>query len=283
MKIIKGRIKTFLEGRNNIRAATINEVRNSHGLLVNSYRELVEHIAELSFYNPEFVLFFRGQASDYAGENTGTSIYPTIFRGQNYDYFRVLRERFQKLKYAEEVLLIRYPQTFAGLKNLKVYEILRWAIIQHYDVCPTPLLDLTHSIRVACSFAYSNADAVDEVYIYVLGMPQISGSVTASSEQGIQIIRLLSICPPMAKRPYYQEGYLVGEFPTIGYVEKMEYEREEMDFGRRLICKFRLPNKESFWDEDFTQIPDHYLFPNDRDDLLEITNEVKRVINWNNQ
>ena len=168
-----------------------------------------------------------------------------------------------------------YPDQFEGRKNIRVYEILRWSILQHYDVCPTPLLDITHSIRVACSFAHYDVNHQDEVFIYVLGMPQINGSVTASSEQGIQIIRLLSICPPNAKRPHYQEGYLAGEFPTIGYIEKAEYSRGEMDFARRLICKFRIADRNSFWDEDFKPIPETYLCPDDRDEMVEIASQIK--------
>jgi hypothetical protein len=80
-----------------------------------------------------------------------------------------------------------------------------WAILQHYEVCDTPLLDVTNSLRVAASFATNNPAAEGPV-LYVLGVPSLSGSITASSEQGLQIIRLSSICPPEARRPYFQEG-----------------------------------------------------------------------------
>lgn len=277
MKEIKGCVSTFLEGKPKISTARVRDIREDNGYLVNSYSELVERIAELSFKNPEFVLFFRGQKGDYRDDFNRTTLYPTIFRGDNYNYWDVFRNRFQQLKEAEKLLVRFYQNPLEGVKELRTYEILRWAVIQHYDVCFTPLLDITHSLRVACSFAHCENNN-DEVFLYVLGMPQISGSVTASSEQGLQIIRLLSICPPNAKRPHYQEGFLVGEFPTIGYLEKAEYSREEMDFGRRLICKFRLSKNELFWSSEFPAIPDHYLYPNDGDELLIIANQIKNQL-----
>lgn len=276
MKQIKGDVSTFLDRRQKIKSSTVREIREDRGYFVSNYKELIERIAELSFKNPEYVLFFRGQKADYRDDIGRTTLYPSIFRGNNYDYVGVLRPRFEQLKQAEELLIRFYQEPLEGIKDIRVYEILRWAIIQHYDVRYTPLLDITHSVRVACSFAHCDNDN-DEVFVYVLGMPQISGSVTASSEQKIQIIRLLSVCPPNAKRPYYQEGYLAGEFPTIGYIEKGEYSREEMDFGRRLICKFRLPKKELFWDDDFPTIPNSYLYPIE-DELLEITNRIRHLL-----
>lgn len=280
MREVENKIYTFLENEPNIQKATINDVREDNGFFVNNYRELIEHIAQLSFNNPEFTLFYRGQRQDHK-DSDKTTLYSTIFRGRDYNYYDVFRKRFKILKRAEELLIRYYSNQFEGRRNLRVYEILRWSILQHYDVCETPLLDITHSIRVACSFAHFDSEYQGESFIYVLGMPQINGSVTASSEQGIQIIRLLSICPPNAKRPHYQEGYLAGEFPTIGYIEKAEYSREEMDFARRLICKFRINNRDSFWDSDFTPIPRDYLYPDERDEMVKITSKIKNKLSLN--
>jgi hypothetical protein len=52
-------------------------------------------------------------------------------------------------------------------------------MLQHYEVCPTPLLDVTHSLRVAASFA--TEDATDNhAVLYVIAVPQISGAITAT-------------------------------------------------------------------------------------------------------
>lgn len=251
---------------------SISQIRKGSGVTVKSYRELVEKVAFLSFKNPEFVLFYRGQQGDYPEASRGTSLYPSIFRGGV--GIDTLLDRFNRLDRAENILADRYQNNLEGAKKIKTHRILRWAILQHYDICLTPLLDITHSLRVACSFAFGEVGQ-NEAFIYVLGLPQISGSVTASSEHGIQIIRLLSICPPKALRPYYQEGYLVGEYPTISYKGKLQYYRQEVDFAQRLICKFKITGNGAFWDKDFPAIPNSYLYPNKRDAFVRLAQRVK--------
>jgi hypothetical protein len=218
-------------------------------------------------------LFFRGQDNEYRNSKNATILYPSIFRSPtNYVKTSELAQRFTTLKRTEKILTQKY--NLDGSRRIRIHDILRWAILQHYEVCQTPLLDVTSSLRVACSFAYSPQGSPKPM-IYVLGLPQISGSVTASSETGIQIIRLLSICPPAALRPHYQEGYLIGEYPTISLEAKAEYQRMELDFARRLIAKFRLPPAEQFWSKDFPPIPYGALYPNARDELYPMIDQIK--------
>ena len=78
-------------------------------------------------------------------------------------------------------------------------------------------------------------------------------------------MRLLSICPPEALRPHFQEGYVVGTLDIT-----TEYERKsELDFNRRLIRKFSIPNDSRFWGEKDSPIPKELLYP-DADDLVLI-------------
>jgi hypothetical protein len=283
-KITKG-ISTFLDGDDNIQFdKTTEDIRMGPGHPIGSYRQLVERVAILSFNNPEYVLFYRGQQNDFHNPPALSSLYPSIFRGGDELFWHdELVNRFNRLGKASKLLQeipngrLEGPNAFGAAKKIKTYRILRWAVLQHYDVCATPLLDVTHSLHVASSFAFYE-NALGEAYIYVLGLPQVSGSVTASSEHGIQIIRLLSICPPAALRPHYQEGYLTGEYPTIGYREKLEYERTECDFGRRLICKFKLGDKSRFWDDDFHVIPRSFLYP-EGDEFLALAEELKTRLN----
>ena len=60
---------------------------------------------------------------------------------------------------------------------------------------PDSSLDVTHSLRVAASFA-SHENDTDEAFVFVFGVPNLSGAVTASSEAGLQIIRLSSVMSP---------------------------------------------------------------------------------------
>ncbi len=267
---------TFL-GKDPIRQAPLAQIRRSEGTYVRSYAELVERVAQLSFYNPEYLLFFRGQARDYL-HNQMTTIHTAIFRpkaaNKPLDTDEIER-RFRVLERAEEALAAQY--SLSGRERVQRFSILRWALLQHYEVCRTPLLDVTHSLRVACSFAFQEQKQVSP-FLYVFALPQISGSVTTSSEHGIQVIRLLSICPAAALRPHYQEGYLVGEFPTISFRQKMLYNRAELDMANRLVCKFRLANYKKFWHSGFTEIPRGALFPDERDALKMKMDEIELVI-----
>lgn len=47
-------------------------------------------------------------------------------------------------------------------------------------------------------------------YVYVFGFPYITNRISRNSEHDLINVRLLSICPPTALRPYFQEGYLAG-------------------------------------------------------------------------
>jgi hypothetical protein len=203
---------------------------------------------------------------------------PSLFRSdQGNPPMHVLHDRFAKLKRAEDLLVERYPwNERVGLERLKRYRILRWSILQHYEVCSTPLLDVTHSVRIAASFA--SHDERDEAFIFVLGVPNLSGAITASAEAGLQIVRLSSVCPPQALRPHLQEGYLLGEYPDMASIEqKQHYPAHEIDFGLRLIAKFRL-NLRTFWgDPLFPRVEKEALYPLD-DALDEIGKRIGREI-----
>jgi hypothetical protein len=270
------KIFSILEGESRFRAVTDHLVRSDKGVEVGSYPELVEKIAELSFYNPEHVLLFRGQSADWFNIRGNTSIKPTIFRpvrgSRSSPGLLELRERYLRLAEADRIMAQEF--SFSGRRRVTRYRILRWAILQHYEVCATPLLDVTHSLRVAASFA-TDQPGESQPVLYVLGVPALSGSVTSSSEQGFQIIRLSSICPPEARRPYFQEGYLLGEYPDLVTMdEKQNYEAYEIDFGRRLLAKFRLAVPD-FWSSDYPALPMTALYPDQRDPLVDFTDKLK--------
>jgi len=255
MRKISEKISTYLPGSNDLTIADTQSVAERDGVLIHDYADLVQKIASLAFNNPQWLLFFRGQKEDY---KTGysTTLLPAIFRNQNGD----LRRRYKSLESAETLLKEQY--CFDGSKGIRTHGILRWAVLQHYEIHETPLLDVTYSPRVACSFS-GILDSSEHTYVYVLGVPQISGSISVSSEHGIQNIRLLSVCPPAALRPHYQEGHLIGDYPTLGYAEKMENELHEVDFNRRLVCKFRLEPG-----GNFQTIPEEFLFPESGQDRV---------------
>ena len=279
METLRGRkITSILEKDSSFRYVTNHDIRSDRGALVRDYPELVEKVAQLSFFNPEHILLFRGQKRDWSNRRGNTSIKPTIFRpeagGTKPPSASELTRRYQVLAQADQILSDDFSQSrFIGRQRIARHRLLRWAILQHYEVCGTPLLDATQSLRVAASFASNDVLDTDPV-LYVLAVPSLSGSVTASSEQGIQTIRLSSICPPDARRPYFQEGYLLAEYPDLVTVdERQDYRPYEIDFGRRLLAKFRL-SRSGFWSKDYTAIPNEALYPNQRDPLVELTAQV---------
>ncbi len=144
---------------------------------------------------------------------------------------------------------------FEGKEKLGKFPELVWAILQHYEVCDTPLIDVTSSLRVAASFALNSSP--DDGHLFVFGLPHPSGSISYSVELELLNMRLLSICPPTAHRPYFQEGFLVGSFPSRRTTRHIS-----LDLRGRLIAKFKLVGN-SFWDNNFHSIPRNALFPND--------------------
>lgn len=256
------------------------DARSASGHRVKSYRELATKIAELQFMNRDLVLMFRGQNGDYLNTHDNTTLKASLFRSEKGQRTPpaagILMRRFNQLQRAEEELVRRYKDgKFLGKERLQRYRILRWAILQHYEVCPTPLLDVTHSLRIAASFA--TMETITDAYLYVLGVPNLAGAITASAEAGLQIIRLSSVCPPAALRPHFQEGYLLGEYPELlSFDDKQLMDHYEVDFGRRLIAKFVFDPKKLWSDPNFTAASKVAIYPAPGEDpLLDMTAQIK--------
>lgn len=256
------------------------QVRQGPSKEVTNYKDLAAKIAALQFHNPNYVLLLRGQKNDYKVKQTGNStIRPSLFRkdeglGTN-EWNRLVAERYEKLRQAER-MIVEHWQGPEGKRRLTRSTVIKWAILQHYEVCDTPLLDVTHSLRIAASFA-SLGNTTDNAYLMVLAVPQISGAVSSCAYHEIQTLRLSSLCPPNATRPHLQEGYLIGEYPELQtFTQKMDIKLHETDFGQRLIGKFHF-NPQTFWmtDDDFPQVPRSALYPDEHDSLFPICQLIK--------
>lgn len=259
MRAIETRVWSHSSTDMKTRSST-KDVRCSTGSEVRTFPDLVMRIASIAYHNPEHVLFFRGQTNAYSKRLspglTGDSTYPKIYRSPGRTLPQAeLDKRFKHLDVATEILCEEFKRAgFLGHEKLTKFPELAWAILQHYEVCATPLLDVTSSLRVAASFAL---DDTEEGYLYAFGFPHPNGTITYSSEQELLNIRLLSICPPEAQRPYFQEGFLVGTFPS-----RRLNKHPSLDLGVRLIAKFRLVDA-PFWSSDFPAIPKVALYPTD--------------------
>lgn len=262
-------------------------VRQAEGHEVGSYMELATKVADLQFRNRDLVLMFRGQTGDYGNMKGNSSLKASLFRPERNTNkppgAGVLLARYHRLREAETELERLYlASDLPGKDRIQRYRILRWAILQHYEICRTPLLDVTHSLRVACSFATMdvNPGSRKDCYLFVLGVPNLAGAITASAEAGLQIVRLSSVCPPSALRPHFQEGYLLGEYPElVSYDQKKLLEHHEIDFGLRLVAKFRFKAGKLWSDENFKAVPKVALYPTAPDDpFRRIAEDVKRGI-----
>jgi hypothetical protein len=283
MDIVGPKIRAFVGQSPSAEPTTCTAVRKSDAHRVSNYWTLAKRVAELQFHNRNFVLLFRGQEADFKNRERNSTIKPSLLRGPSPGTLPtndILASRFEKLRRAERELVREYDREgLDGLQRLQRQRILRWAILQHYQICDTPLLDVTQSLRIAASFATERA--IDQAYVFVLGVPNVSGAITASAEAGLQVVRLASVCPPTAVRPHIQEGYVVGEYPDFSDIEqKKHYTHYEMDFGRRLIGKFRF-EPEGFWKRSgsFPRVPQKALYPTSpRDPLCDLAETLKKSL-----
>ncbi|MGH8626308.1 MAG: FRG domain-containing protein, partial [Gammaproteobacteria bacterium] len=127
-------------------------VAKAEAIPVQSYRRLMEHVAQLSYANKDYLLFFRGQATDYKNKAGASSFYPSVYRGERLSRAE-LAVRFDILTSASSRLVDAFAREgIVGTQEVRRRRYIQWSILQHYEVCPTPLLDFTHSVRGACSF-----------------------------------------------------------------------------------------------------------------------------------
>ncbi len=247
---------------------TNKEIRESAPAKIPDFRELVKAVARIANHNPDYSLFFRGQAKDYKLNSGASSFYSTILRSPGRSLTtKELEKRYKTLDTCASQLLSKLDGLdIDNINKLKKFPELPWSILQHYEVCGTPLLDFTHSLRVAASFALN--EATDSAYIFVFAFPYPNGTISYSTEEELLNVRLLSACPAEALRPHFQEGYLLGSFPP-----RVNRKQPFLDFGRRLIAKFEIPKK-SFWGKDFHAIPETALYPPD-DEIEAICTEIK--------
>jgi hypothetical protein len=229
---------------------------------VDTYDDLVKDVAQILHHNRNLTLYYRGQSKDYTDPKSGnTVIVPSIYRkkpGKSKlmlkDEFEVLHKKTIELKEAFNKQKIKLD----GISMLNKYPEIAWSLLQHYEVCGTPLLDITHSLHVACSFAFDR-NTGDTGIVYVLGMPWLADNIGYNSYEELVNIRLLSVCPPQAQRPFFQEGYLAGPCPNYKLDDTSRV--PQFDFGRRLIAKFEIPIKTTnFWGSGFDRIPDIKLY-----------------------
>jgi hypothetical protein len=251
--------------------ATVNKIRRDKGYPVSTFRQLIDEVAYVTINNRNFEMYYRGQTLDhkdsqskfYKNNIPKTIIYPSICRPErklNGSYKYAVKKSQIEARYKELYGLTDFI-TQGRSFNPEYY----FALFQHYNIIPTPLIDITQSLRSAASFALEKEDTG---FVYVFGLPYPNQSISHFTDLAIVLVKLQNICPVKALRPRYQEGYLVGKYPF--HSKKTEYD----NLARRLVAKFKLDNSNGkFWDKDFLPMPKDVLYP--VDDPIE-----SQLINW---
>jgi hypothetical protein len=256
-------------------------------LAARSYADLVDIVSFLSVMNKRDTLYFRGQTKDWG------PLQPAIFRSiwtslsgtrhvipkdpavlqQIWDHLNV--EIKTLIRSVCDKLPMPRPST------LRMFREAAWAIAQHYELWPTPLIDITPSLRTAASFALW--DGQKEGFVYVVALPPSTNSVTFDADQHVVLARLQAVCPPVAKRPHFQEGFLAGRFPFASPLKNCidEDPAKLSDLTRRLVARIdltdsddensrqaRRPSGHGFWSDDFPRMSREALLPKADDDHL---------------
>jgi hypothetical protein len=242
------------------REATVNRIRASEGYKVSSFRQLMDEVANVTISNKNLEMFYRGQSQDYknnqatyySDRKAKSTIYPNICRPE--------KKADGSLKYS-----IKKSQVIKRYEDLaKMIDIVRgkreiyfneyyYALFQHYEILPTPLIDITQSLRVAATFALRKSQIG---YLYVFGLPYPNQSISYYSDLGIVLIKLQNVIQTNAIRPRYQEGFLVGKYPIIATKTNGD------DLANRMVAKFLVDNTNGdFWDTYFLPMPDEILYP----------------------
>lgn len=235
--------------------ATVPKIRAWSGYSVASYPQLVQTVAHIASGNRLLLLYFRGQQRDYKDRNGRTTLYPSICRPKGARLAKQrLQERNEVLRQA--MLLLKGDANLDLRLRIHSHPEAPMALLQHYELCRTPLLDVTRSLRVAASFAL--LDGAAEGYVFVIGMPYPHGSISHLVDHEIRVVDLQSVCPYRALRPHYQEGVLIGRYPWRG-------EKDAGDNAAyRLVAKLHLLNNDGkFWAAGFHALPRKALLPKD--------------------
>ena len=260
--------------------ATVNKIRASEGYKVNSFRQLMDEVANVTISNKNYEMFYRGQIKDYLNNQAiyykdrkaKSIIYPSICRP--------VKNSEGNLKYSikKTEIIKRYDdlQKMIDLvreKRSSYFNEYYYSLFQHYDILPTPFIDITQSLRVAATFALKGSDTG---YVFVFGLPYPNQSISYFTDLEIVLIKLQNVVPIIAKRPRYQEGFLVGKYPIRPTKSNGD------DLANRMVAKFFVDNsKGDFWDESFQPMPDDVLYPKN-DEIEEYLIKAKEIFEGHN-
>jgi hypothetical protein len=245
--------------------------------VVNRFDRLIELVSFLTVMNKRYVLLYRGQGCDHRllPALLRATWAPSSLGGAHMSIGVDRMHHWNELRTVESIILpILERHGLPRWRHLRKHRAARWAVIQHYELWPTPLLDLTGSLRVAASFAFGFADEPgSRGMLYVLAVPSIRSDLMPLPEDDAAerthealTIRLNAVCPPSARRPHLQEGFLLGRYP---FDDAQASDVDASDAAALLVARFALVNDDGgFWNDDFPIHTEASLLP-EPDPLLD--------------
>jgi hypothetical protein len=251
--------------------------RSPSPMVVDSFIRLVDVAAFLAVMNKNLTLLYRGQKARYP-------LLPTLYRSDwlppgRGQQTRVPIDGDERLHYWATlekveplVLEILFAEGLPRWRHLERRRPARWAVIQHYGLWPTPLLDFTTSLRVGASFAFGVDRRASEGFLSIVGVRRVRSDLMPlkrndahERETGVLAIRLNSVCPPSAMRPHLQYGVLVGCYP---FEPPGSADVRINDAAPIVIATLKLVNNGPFWSRDFPIHRVGSLLPSERRDQL---------------
>lgn len=250
-----------------------------------SYRELVELISFYSVMNKRVVPLYRGQGRE-------VEPIPTLSRDAWYlprdavadhDQTSVslagdLRDHYWNALLAV-VSSVRHVLGDFGLprrRHLSKCPAAVWAVIAHYELWPTPLLDFSTSLHVAASFALGDRSVPREGYVYLCGTSRVRGDLmdlrpppcgegdAVEKATGAIAMRLDAVCPPSAVRAHLQNGVLLGTYPFAS--AGSSYSSAEHSAGPTVIAIVKIIDDGTFWSDE--RVTTSWMLPGTAQDRL---------------
>lgn len=249
---------------------------------VKNYVELADIVSFLAVMNKNRTLLFRGQTEDFP------QLLPTLHRPRsplaarwavdgsmdaNREWYWNRLSRIE-----DQVKAVLFDRGLPRWRHIRDSKYARWAVIQHYELWPTPMLDFSTSLRVAASFAFGELDDLKLMkvqerhtptqksgFLYITAVDKLQSDLMALLEDdsaertdGLVTVRLNAVCPPRAVRPHLQDGVLICRYPFDGG-ELLEPVGN--DFTSRLIAKIPVLDDGEFWSGDFPRLTRDALLP----------------------
>src|SRR5262249_30821042 len=145
---------SFLDANN---SQTCSDAVRRDPPMKHDLRQIRRNLQRMGHLNPGLELLYRGQSALHRTSDKVLKVQATLFRN--------LDDKSNKAEYQRRLScldcctrIVREKLGGTGTFEARFQRsgpVPLWAIAQHYQLCKTPFLDVTRSLEIACSFAFS--------------------------------------------------------------------------------------------------------------------------------